>query len=108
MTDTLVLHIKRKWFDEIKSGKKEVEYRRQFDYWKVRLKNPKLKCIRIILGYPSVLDDTNHLDFLFNGFFLCEIKHVEFGNVPTMVYAIPLTERITKLFLQYRVVEMLK
>jgi len=108
VTDTLVLHLKKKWFDEIESGKKVVEYRKICDYWKVRLENHKLKRIQIILGYPSILTDENCLGFVFNGFFLCRIKHPEFGNVETDVFAIPLTERIAKVLFLHRVAEAIK
>lgn len=30
---TLTLHLKRKWFDLIKSGEKKEEYREQTTYW---------------------------------------------------------------------------
>ena len=34
---TLTLHLKRKWFDLIKSGEKKEEYREQTTYWIKRL-----------------------------------------------------------------------
>jgi len=37
MDTTLVLSVKKKWFDLIKSGEKKEEYRDLTDYWKKRL-----------------------------------------------------------------------
>jgi len=39
MTDTLHLTLHRKWFDEILSGKKKIEYREIKPYWTKRLFN---------------------------------------------------------------------
>lgn len=36
---TLTLHLKREWFDQIKSGEKKEEYRVQSTYWIKRLTN---------------------------------------------------------------------
>ena len=39
MTDTLHLTLHRKWFDEILSGRKKIEYREIKPYWTKRLFN---------------------------------------------------------------------
>ena len=36
MSDTLVLSVRKKWFDLIKSGEKKEEYRDLTEYWKKR------------------------------------------------------------------------
>ena len=40
MTNTLHLTLHKKWFDEILSGKKKIEYREIKPYWTKRLVNP--------------------------------------------------------------------
>ncbi len=57
---TLTLHLKKEWFDKIKSGKKKVEYRECKDYWNKRLNKPFDKII-FKNGYdensPSLIAD---------------------------------------------------
>lgn len=45
----LTLH--RKWFDEIRSGKKKEEYRDDTKYWVRRLQGRKYDEIRFVNGY---------------------------------------------------------
>lgn len=64
----LTLHLKRKWFDQIKLGEKKEEYRSQTCYWIKRF----LTCdehflefdrIRFVLGYPNLTDEERILEF---------------------------------------------
>jgi len=51
MNRTLILTIKKEWFDLIKSGKKKIEYREYKEYWKKRLLNKSYDFIEFRNGY---------------------------------------------------------
>jgi len=51
MTLNLTLH--KKWFDEIASGKKRVEYRENKPYWNARLDGKEFQTVRFKNGYSS-------------------------------------------------------
>lgn len=48
---TVTMPIKRKWFDMIRSGEKKEEYRTIGNYWRKRLLENKVKCLKLINGY---------------------------------------------------------
>ena len=48
--DTLQLTLKKKWFDLIKSGQKQEEYREIKPYWSKRF-NKRYDCIEFVNGY---------------------------------------------------------
>jgi len=92
----LTLRVKRKWFEEIKSGKKKHEYRKITPYYTARLVNPNLKTVEITMGYPSPEREPEKiLLFKWDGYGTATITHEEFGNVPEEVYDIFLNERIS-------------
>lgn len=89
----LTLHVRKKYFDEIKSGKKLEEYRLATPYWRRRIIGPPLRgenidSVLIALGYPPKTDTSRFLERKWNGFLIKSIIHPEFGNKPVMVYAI--------------------
>jgi len=88
----LILHVKRKYFDEIKAGTKKEEYRLAKPYWLTRLSSRYLNSIVILKGYPSfhMLRSNNRIDFPWNGYEEKTITHPEFGKYPVDVYAIKL------------------
>jgi hypothetical protein len=76
----LHLHLKYKWFDLIKSGKKKIEYREVTEYWEKRLVSRKYDFIFIYKGYPKK-DNEGHykagdlLIFDYDGYELKKIVH---------------------------------
>lgn len=56
----LIFHLKKKWFDKIKSGEKTHEYRVYNDYWKTRINNFLAKkdyFIGFMSGYKAITED---------------------------------------------------
>lgn len=90
----LTLHVKKKYFDQIKSGEKTEEYRKMKSYWIKRLNLKKFDGVVIICGYPSrsQMSSDNCISFPFNGITTKVIQHEEFGTHKVAVYAIKLQE----------------
>jgi len=93
----LFLHVKKEFFNEIKSGEKTEEYRICSNYWNTRFSDDKLPFTRIIiqLGYPgrSDTDLSRTLIFPFRGIEQKEILHPLFGDKSVWVHAIRLEQR---------------
>lgn len=85
---TLILPVKRKWFDLIKAGKKSEEYRLYNDYWKSRLIGKTFDKVVITLGYPSKDNTERRLVFPWRGYRITTIKSEEWLNEPNRVFAI--------------------
>lgn len=90
----LHLHVKKKYFDQIKAGKKNEEYRRETPYWRKRLvfaAEPNL--IMVYCGYPKKGDSSRILLFRYAGYYHAHgFLHEEFGAKPVNVFVIPLRE----------------
>lgn len=96
---TLVLNVKKKWFELVKSGKKKIEYREIKDYWTKRLKKD-YDDILYVVGYPSDYTSDNSMRFIYSGYSITSINSDEVSyddtlkelsaKGPTLVYAIPL------------------
>ena len=84
----LILPLKRKWFEQIKSGVKHFEYRLYNEYWKKRLVNRKYENIVFTLGYPERDDKSRRIVKPFAGYKIQEIIHEEWGNKQKKVFAI--------------------
>ena len=84
----LHLNLKRKYFDEIKSGKKKYEFRKLTPYWDKRLVGRSYDKILIKLGYPKKNDESRIIERDFKGWEFKKITHPEFGPNPVLVYAI--------------------
>jgi len=52
-SNTLILHVKHKWFREIAYGYKKIEYREVKKYWNSRIKNRNYQFLKIVDGYDS-------------------------------------------------------
>ena len=89
---TLVLPVRRKWFELIAAGKKQVEYRRVNEYWSRRLIGKRFSNIVVTLGYPPRHDLGRRLEFPWNGFNRDRLTCEEFGDQPVDVFAIRLVE----------------
>lgn len=88
----LHLHVKGKYFDDIKSGTKTEEYR-QFATWVKKLLNPDLSPTQydgIVLyrGYPKRDDPERTLERPWRGYEIKKVKHPEFGPRAVNVFAI--------------------
>ena len=88
MSRLLHLHLKREYFDQIKSGEKKEEFRRANDFWEKRLRNPSFDGIVLYRAYPKAGDPEKILHRPWRGFTEKIITHPHFENVPTRVYAI--------------------
>ncbi len=88
----LHLHVKKKYFDQIKSGAKKHEYRRITTYWTKRLVYaPDYNMIMLYCGYPRKGDSKRTLIFPYTGWYIItNFVHPQFGDQPVDVYAIHL------------------
>jgi hypothetical protein len=91
----LTLRVKKKYFDQIKSGEKTEEYRLSNSYWYARLHGKSFDGVVIIHGWVanSKLCEDNCISFPFNGITMKTIQHDEFSEYPVTVYAIKLQEK---------------
>ena len=90
---TLMLPVKRKWFEQIKSGMKKVEYRLVTEYWKNRLIDKKYDRIVITLGYPKKEDSSRRITFPYRGYEKTTIRHHEWDYLPMRCFALLLEAR---------------
>jgi len=91
---TLTLHIKRKWFEQIRDGIKTVEFRRCSNYWTKRLDGLEYDVIHLYCGYPKRGDVSRLLARKWNGCVKTKIQHPEFGNYQVDVYAIDVSQKV--------------
>lgn len=88
----LTLHLKKKWFDEIKSGRKSCELRRATDYWRKRLVGRVYDLVYLWSGYPRGDDTDRLLIRTWKGVAIETLVHEEFGPAPVEVFVISLRE----------------
>jgi len=86
----LVLPVRKKWFEQIKSGQKAFEYREFNEFWVKRLVAREFSKVVITLGYPKRTDTERRLEFPWRGYDVDRIQSSEFGNEPIAVFAIRL------------------
>ena len=84
----LRLHLKRQWWEQIKSGQKLEEYRLVTPYWQKRLKGREYDEVHILLGYPKSGDQEKVLVRRWAGYSERTLVHEEFGPDPVSVFAI--------------------
>ncbi len=84
----LILNLKWKYFEAIKSGEKLFEYREVKPYWKKRLIGKKFSKIIIRCGYPKAGDPEKEIERPWKGYEFKEIVHEVFNNQRTRVFAI--------------------
>ena len=85
-----MLPVKKKWFDLIKSGYKNEEYRLYNDYWKKRLLGKEFDSVIITWGYPKKTDLDRRIEFPWNGYELRIITSEEWDFKHEKVFAIKL------------------
>lgn len=99
--ETLWLTVEKKWFDQILSGEKKIEYREIKRYWVKRLTNQnddgsvngdsfykKFRFVRFQNGYAK---NSRWVIAEFKGIYMTEIEHEHFPE-PVGVFAIRLGE----------------
>ena len=92
---TLILPLKRKWFEAIKSGKKTEEFRLKNEYWKKRLVERHYDRIVITLGYPKRSDASRRIVMPYLGYSIKVVTSEEWGNEPQIVFAIRLNASVS-------------
>ncbi|MNL53370.1 hypothetical protein D3C87_1766110 [compost metagenome] len=87
---TLTLPLKREYFEAIRDGSKQEEYRLCNEYWTKRLPSPFGVYDRVVLtlGYPKRDDHTRRLVLPWAGYTIKTITHPHFGPDPVFVFAI--------------------
>lgn len=85
----LRLAVRKKYFEEIKTGIKKEEYREIKPYWINKLAT-NYDEVWITCGYLKNSETNKILKFKYNGFDIKKIKHEEFGGTEVEVYAIKL------------------
>jgi hypothetical protein len=84
----LILPLKGIYFDQIKAGVKQFEYRLANDYWKKRLLGKKYDKVVLTRGYPKRDDKERRLNRAWLGYIETRITHEHFGADSVWVYAI--------------------
>lgn len=87
-TKSLILPVKKIYFEQIRDGMKQVEYRLQTPYWTKRIIARWYDQVIITLGYPSKDDQERRLVFPWRGYQKQTIVHEHFGKEPVDVFAI--------------------
>jgi hypothetical protein len=90
----LTLALKAEYFDAIRDGSKIEEFRLRNDYWGKRLESREYDLIVLTKGYPKADDQSRRIQLPWRGFRKITITHPHFGNVPTEVYAIQVSDRV--------------
>ena len=85
----LTLPVKRIYFEQIRDGLKDCEYRLTTDYWYTRLLGQHYDKVVITLGYPKKDDVSRRLEFPYRGYVVRDLLHPHFGPDPVEVFAIP-------------------
>lgn len=89
----LVLHLKKKWWEKIRSGEKTVELRRATDYWRKRLVGREYDEIHLCLGYPKSGDSSKILKRKWSMVAKENVLHEEFGDSPVDVFVIDVSKK---------------
>ena len=89
----LTLHLKHKYWEQIRGGSKLWEYRKVTDYWDKRLAK-KYDEIHLLSGYPKKGNTSRRLVRKWYSPHICRITHDEFGPEPVLVYAIDVSEEV--------------
>jgi ASC-1-like (ASCH) protein len=85
---TLILNLKKIYFDEIKRGVKPYEFRLDNSYWQKRLQHKDFDTVEFRCGYPKNDDKERIIRRKWMGFFKMTIEHEHFGDEPKEVFAI--------------------
>ena len=91
MVRVLRLNLKGCYFDAIKAGKKNQEFRLAAT-WEKRLLGKVYDEIHLLRGYPKTGDESRILRRRWNGYRTVTITHPHFGPHPVLVLAIDVTK----------------
>jgi hypothetical protein len=86
----LSLAVKGRWFEEIKAGTKQDEYRLCTTFWNKRLSDRAYDDILITIGYPRRDDHAKRLLFEFDGVRMEKVISPEWDNVEQSCFAVSL------------------
>ncbi len=84
----LYFALKAEYFDAIKAGTKQYEYRLNSPYWRKRLYGKQFSKIVITKGYPKKDDKERRIERPWLGYTRTRIKHPHFGDKAVNVFAI--------------------
>ncbi len=85
---SLILPLKREYFEAIRDGSKTEEYRVVGKYWRTRLEGKTFDRLILMLGYPAFGDRSRRITLPWRGYTIKTITHPHFGPNPVEVYAI--------------------
>jgi len=91
---TLRLNLKRKWWEQIRDGKKTVELRHAKEYWRKRLEGRQYDEIHLCLGYPKRNDWDRILRRKWTMIEKKTVLHEEFGDKPVDVFVIDVSQTV--------------
>ncbi|MBP2155729.1 ASCH domain-containing protein [Erwinia rhapontici] len=84
----LQLAVNGEYFDAMRRGEKQEEYRLVNPYWRRRLFGRDYDRLIITRGYPKRDDASRRIDIPYDGFEIKTITHKHFGVDPVKVFAI--------------------
>ncbi len=84
----LRLNLKRKWWQQIRDGKKHCEMRRVTPYWKKRIGGKCFDVVELCDGYPKRGDKSRVLSRRWTLTAKETVVHEAFGGDPVEVYVI--------------------
>ncbi len=76
----LHIHLRKEYFEDIKKGFKDYEYRLRNDRWKKTLVDRDYDLIYLYLGYPKKGDMDRTIIRVYHGYKEVTIEHKEFGG----------------------------
>lgn len=85
---TLVLPVKRVYFEQIRDCSKSEEFRLTTPYWTRRIEGRTYDKVEITLGYPAAGDKSRRIVRPWRGYSIKTITHPHFGQSPVRVFAI--------------------
>jgi len=91
----LTLRLKGRYWHEVASGEKTVEFRLATEYWRKRLVGKHYEEIHLWLGYPSKSDTSKLLRRRWRLIAKETIQHDEFGPDPVEVFCIDVAQPVT-------------
>lgn len=95
MKRILCLHLRRIWFDKVKSGEKMVEFKKASPYWRGRLIGKSYDEVHVMLGYPNSNQADRIIKRKFNGYWRSVlVDHPEFGPGRVPVFAIDVSVKL--------------
>ncbi len=97
MPRILTMRLKRRWWEEIQSGRKTVELRLRTEYWQKRLVDQHYDEIHLWSGYPPKTACNMLLRRKWNGIVEKTITHEEFGPSPVDVFEIDVSQKFEEL-----------